>query len=501
MKKIVSGLFMALSFLEASAQSCTPLGNETSYGTNNTWIGYVYDNINLTGYRGFVNEGNSSSPNFDQSFGGSSVSYATNGCPVTTTTFSVRYRLRRVFSNGAYQFTVGGDDGYRLSLDGGATWVINRWNDQSYNTSTYTTMLNGPVDMVLEYYENAGDNRITFNLQSTCLGTGNQNQFGSGNVWRGYLYSGTNFNTYKGSITRGNAGNPNFDENFGGANTNFTTSDCNVPTENFSARFRLSRHFTNGTYIITVGGDDGYRFSLDGGVTWAINRWNDQSYGVTSITRTLNGNYDLVIEFYENSGQNRLSFDISNLTLSSKLGAFDWKQQQDDLVLFWSSLTEEEQEGYIVEKSENNRNFKPIGRVRSSAPNGNSQNPLSYQFTDPSGAMEKAWYRLGMLGKNGQISYSNIIYYPGKTGKNYTVFPTIITNNSVQIRTPKAGERLEIELYDLSGRKLASEKLVAAGNNDRQSILFSQLRLRPGMYRLRVVSDGQIRLQQAMLAN
>ncbi len=501
MKKYISGLLMALICLKASSQSCSPLGNETSYGTNNTWIGYVYDNMNLTNYRGFVNEGNASSPNFDQSFGGSNVSYATNGCPVTTTTFSVRYRLRKTFPNGAYQFTVGGDDGYRLSLDGGATWVINRWVDQGYATSTYSTMLNGAVDMVLEYYENGGDNRITFNLQSTCLGSGNPNQSGSGNVWRGYLYSGTNFNTYRGFITRGNSGNPNFDENFGGSNVNFNTSDCSVPTESFSARFRLSRHFTNGTYVFTIGGDDGYRFSLDGGATWVINRWNDQSYGVTSITRTLNGNYDLVIEFYENSGQNRLSFDVSNVTLASKLGSWDWKSQQDDLLLQWTSLSEENQEAFVVEKSHNNRDYLPLGKVNSLAPNGFSQIPLSYQFKDPSGGQEKAWYRLAMLDKNGRTSYSAVIYYPGKAGKNYSLFPTIITNNSLQIRSPKAGERLEIELYDLSGRKIATEKLVAAGNGARQTVQFTNIRLVTGMYRIRVMSEGQIRLQQAVLAN
>lgn len=501
MKKYVLGLLLVMAQLTGSAQSCSPLGDQTSYGTNNTWIGYVYDNSNFTNYRGYITEGNASSPNFDESFGGSNVSFSTNGCPVTTTTFSVRFRLRKVFPNGAYQFTVGGDDGYRLSFDGGATWVINNWSDHAYQTTTITTTLNGPSDIVLEFYENSGDNRISFNMQNSCLGTGNQNQYGAGNIWRGYLYSGTNFNTYKGFVTRGNSSNPNFDESFGGSNVNYNTSDCSVPTEGFSARFRLSRHFTNGTYIISVGGDDGYRFSLDGGATWAINRWSDQSYSISTITRTLNGNYDLVIEFYENSGQNRLSFDVSNITLATKLGQWDWKLQQDQLLLQWTSLMEEDNAGFIVEKSLNNQQFKQIGKVKSLAVNGNSNSSLNYQFTDPSGNLEKAWYRLGILGKNAEITYSQIIYFPGRSEKGYNLYPTIISNNTVNIRAPKAGERLEIELYDISGRKLASEKLEAVGNGAKQIVQFHTAALRPGMYRIRVLADGEIRLQQTMLAN
>ena len=65
-----------------------------------------------------------------------------------------------VFTN----FDVGADDGYRLSLDGGSTWVINNWGDHSYTLpAIYSATLNGTYNMVLEYYENGGQNRISMN--------------------------------------------------------------------------------------------------------------------------------------------------------------------------------------------------------------------------------------------------------------------------------------------------------------------------------------------------
>ncbi|HTD95064.1 MAG TPA: hypothetical protein VK644_14665, partial [Chitinophagaceae bacterium] len=128
-------LLLSLSLLvtfNAKSQACTPQGDQATFGTNDSWIGYVYNNMDLTSYAGYVNEGVAGNPDFDESFGGDDVNYPTNGCPVATSTFSVRYMLNKTIAGGSYQITVGGDDGYRLSLDGGATWQINKWNDQGY---------------------------------------------------------------------------------------------------------------------------------------------------------------------------------------------------------------------------------------------------------------------------------------------------------------------------------------------------------------------------------
>lgn len=162
---------------------CTPAGDQVSYGTNQ-WIGYAYHNDNFTDYAGYVTQSN----DFDQTFGGDYVSYATNGCPVYTESFSVRYKNRRTFACGIYRFLLRGDDGHRLSLDGGATWIINEWYGQGWGTNHYSgyIYLNGTYDMVLEYYEGGGGNRITLNTESiTPTVTASINQGTSGNQCEG----------------------------------------------------------------------------------------------------------------------------------------------------------------------------------------------------------------------------------------------------------------------------------------------------------------------------
>lgn len=329
-KPILTLVLCVLACAFSAAQPCTPLGDETTFGINDTWIGYVYDNMDFTGYVGYVNEGTPGNPNFNEGFGGSDVMYATNGCSIFTATYSVRYKLRKTFTPATYDITVGGDDGYRLSIDGGATWVIDRWFDQGYNTFTATVTLSGSTDLVLEFYENGGGNQVSFDVAPSCSGTENTNIYGTADQWRGYVYDGTNFNTYKGMVLEGTLGNISIDQNFGGNNTNYATSGCAVQTETFSVRYRLRKGLPAGNFTFIVGGDDGYQLSLDGGATWIIDRWWDQSYNSSSQTVNLTGGtYDMVLDFYENGGDNRITFAMqANVILPIRLLSFKDRQQQ-----------------------------------------------------------------------------------------------------------------------------------------------------------------------------
>ena len=86
--------------------------------------------------------------------------------------FSMRLRRRQVFAPGSYTFSIAGDDGIRLSLDGGATWILSSWVDELYTDSRKTTAsaspdgicLSGPVDMVIEYFQHPADARLTFTV-------------------------------------------------------------------------------------------------------------------------------------------------------------------------------------------------------------------------------------------------------------------------------------------------------------------------------------------------
>jgi gliding motility-associated-like protein len=147
-----------------------------------------------------------------------------------TSNFSMRLLRKEVFAPGFYSFSIQGDDGIRLSLDGGMTWILDSFIEQSYPNSFKSTVtafpngicLSGNVDMVIEYFQRPADARLTLNVVSISGGsfsqpdtlklcTGDDGSFTVGNSVAGYTYqwfgsqdNGDNFVTIFNSPIYGN---------------------------------------------------------------------------------------------------------------------------------------------------------------------------------------------------------------------------------------------------------------------------------------------------------
>jgi hypothetical protein len=149
-------------------------GDQVTFGVN-SWIGYVYKwsgatpNPAVTALPGnatTVYIGNvTESPIFDRNMGNGAVSGATtNICgSAPSDNFFIRYKMKVTTVAGIFNFSIGGDDGARLYIDGNTTPAITRWNDHSYTVDAALVNLTAGVhEFVLEYYENAGAARATF---------------------------------------------------------------------------------------------------------------------------------------------------------------------------------------------------------------------------------------------------------------------------------------------------------------------------------------------------
>ncbi|PWU03025.1 MAG: hypothetical protein C5B52_04145, partial [Bacteroidetes bacterium] len=350
---------------------------------------------------------------------------------------------------------------------------------------TYLVHLNGSTNLVLEYYENFIDNRVTFDVSLACIGNGDPNSYGNG-VWSGYLYQGMNFDFYKGYVTKGTAANPNFDESFGGDNVTYSTSNCSVQTEQFSARYRMTKTLAAGTYVFTVGGDDGYRFSLNGGSTWVINKWNDQSYGVTSYTVALNGTYNMVLEYYENGGGNRLSFAMSANLLPIKLVSWSADVVNGNAQLQWKCTNAVNFDHFIIQRSYNGMQFEDLQTIKATA--GNNFNEQNYSYQDRYIQSDKVYYRLMMVDIDGSTNYSTVMNLSVKNTGVARLYPTIVDNGNITIEPGKSLSHAKLEIFDMSGRNLFTKNLGPL--SIRQSVGLSTVsHIATGSY-IAVVSDG-----------
>lgn len=479
---------------------CPPLGDEVTYGISDTWIGYLYDNADFTTYAGYVNEGTPGNMNFDENFTGDYVNYTTNGCSVYTETFSARYKLNKTFTDGFYEITVGGDDGYRFSTDGGATWVINNYADHPYAITNTTLHLNGNYNLVVEFYENGGLNRVSFNIQPACMGTDDPTVYGTNNVWRGYVYDNANLTNFKGTVTEGTLANPFFDQGFGGDNVTYNTNSCPVNTETFSVRYRLRKTFTNSSVTFLVGGDDGFRFSLDGGATWVINQWGDHGYFTNSYTATLNGTYDMVLEFYENGGGNRVSFDLNSIILPIQLIQFNGKIYNEQVQLNWTTSSSSNTDHFIIEKSTDGQLFLAMGQLNASAGVIKSNGDIQYTYTDVDLYSGAQYYRLKMVDKNEVTSYSNIITLKNNVAGKIKIYPSVIqSNTSLLLQTNEQLSNITIIVTDMLGKQVMKSQLPILFNNQTTAIPLSWSQMRKGAYMVQVKNATGILLNQKIV--
>lgn len=289
-----------------------------------------------------------------------------------------------------------------------------------------------------------------------CVPQGDQVSYGTNNSWIGYMYQGTSFEVYKGSITRGGLSGI-FDENFGTEKGTFATSGCSIITEQFSARFRLQKIFSAGTYTITVGGEGGYRLSFNGGATWAINHWNDQVYNTTTASIYLKGTYDMVLEYYSNKGGNRISYSVSTNLLPLTLKNWSASLQAPKKVrMSWACDAVIDFDHFIVQRSTDGANFTAIQTINNK--NNNSNVTYAYEYTDTQVPDGVVYYRLVMVDKDGTLRYSDIETISAKMTNQIKVFPTVVNNKQITIRSDKTIANGRIEIIAQNGQLVQSEK-------------------------------------------
>jgi prepilin-type N-terminal cleavage/methylation domain-containing protein len=130
-----------------AGSAAAPNGTTLCPGTYVNWVGEYYANRTLTGAAALCRDDAAISFNWGSGAPGGTL---------PADQFSVRWTRTVAFTAGSHTFTVGGDDGVRLYVDG--VVALNWWTDHSYSTQTVTqqTMTAGNHTIVMEYYENGG---------------------------------------------------------------------------------------------------------------------------------------------------------------------------------------------------------------------------------------------------------------------------------------------------------------------------------------------------------
>lgn len=133
---------------------------------------------------------------------------------------------------------------------------------------------------------------------------------------------------------------------------------------------------------------------------------------------------------------------------------FNAKKEDQSILLSFATATEENNSHFEIEHSTNSRDFKLIGKVQGQ---GNSFEPLSYQFIDKRPSIGNNYYRLK------QVDYDGAFEYYGPIAARFnrkdkevpiSVYP-IPAQDVLHVEFPKTGyEGAVLTIFDLEGRAL-----------------------------------------------
>jgi hypothetical protein len=340
------------------------------------------------------------------------------------------------------------------------------------------------------------------NAQS-CTPQGNQTSYGSANIWIGYVYQGSSFESYKGFVTQGSSQSPDFAVSFGldSPNAKYATNGCSVSSEQMSVRYLLTEHLGAGNYSFTLGASGSCRLSLDGGNSWVIDNWSSASNAAGSYAVTLpSGNYDMVIEYAQQDGPGNLQFSMSTfvvppITMASFTGAL---QQNGSLVLDWSTIMEEDNNYFAVERSADGVNFQQVVQVPTKQTDTTTTYALNYSYIDPAPLPGTSFYRLEIVDKYGLSSYSKVLQVTTTEIKGIKVYPTVVSNSNLFVETDKPITNARLELFDLSGKKINETDWASLSGRQSCSVTGNQ-RVVTGTYVVLLTAGGTNLLHQLII--
>jgi hypothetical protein len=135
-------------------------------------------------------------------------------------------------------------------------------------------------------------------------------------------------------------------------------------------------------------------------------------------------------------------------TLPVKLSSFSAARQNQNVVLNWSTESEQDNDRFIIETL-NGGTWVGAGVVQSKAHAGLNNGTLTYSFTHPNTSSYTAQYRLKQVDLSGKVEYSKILSVLGFNQSGIVVYPNP-TKGSFSVLLPSGNSTVFVN--DASGR-------------------------------------------------
>ena len=144
---------------------------------------------------------------------------------------------------------------------------------------------------------------------------------------------------------------------------------------------------------------------------------------------------------------NEVSHEVGVLPI--KLESFDATKRTDAVELNWITKSEENNEGFYIERSINRTDFEQIHFEKG---NGTTNEKVNYSFTDEHPLDGVNYYRLKQIDFDGAFEYSNMVSVDFKGQVSIKLFPNPSTDKLTI--TGDFSELVTLKIVDLNGKVL-----------------------------------------------
>ncbi len=195
--------------------------------------------------------------------------------------------------------------------------------------------------------------------------------------------------------------------------------------------------------------------------TWTIAPLNDTTIslpGLSSIT-----NYEYAVEALGSVGNSGYTATQSFTTLSVVLPIngieLSAKRNEANVIVNWSTQSEQNSSYFEIERSYNGIDFIKIGQMQAS---GFSSTTKLYQFTDVTAAKSLIFYRLKMIDVNASYKFSPIIKVPksGANNQEFLLYPNPAISDVSVALNESTKEVLLLKVTNQLGQVVKSTQVI-----------------------------------------
>jgi hypothetical protein len=164
--------------------------------------------------------------------------------------------------------------------------------------------------------------------------------------------------------------------------------------------------------------------------------------------------------------------------------------KNNKVTLQWRVENNETTDQFEVQRSNDGKEFKTIGIVFASEKNGIED----YMFYETINSVDKVMYRLKMIDKQNDVSYSKILVFQTKLTTNNNSIKLIgnpVTDKLTFNYTAHTSQVIDVKIYDMSGRMMMSNKITSLEGNNMVSFPLASS-LKASMYLIEVNNGTEI---------